>query len=122
MNVITIGGVALPNPDGYKVDLNDVDSEASTRSQSAKFRRERIRSDIYTISLTWSLIKTIDFSTIKNAISEPTFEVTFFDPNTISFITRTFYPGSPRSGNLISVDEKSLANSLWTMSLNLIEC
>ena len=50
MDILTIGGVTLPAPNEYKVQLNDLDSSDTGRTEDGVMMRNRVREGIAKIS------------------------------------------------------------------------
>ena len=46
MDILTIGGVTLPAPNEYKVQLNDLDSSDTGRTEDGVMMRNRVREGI----------------------------------------------------------------------------
>lgn len=119
MGIIIINGVTLPAPDIFKITPNDIHSEASGRSQSGRMAIERIRADVITLELGWSLATAELCKTIKTASAPATFDVTYFDCG--DMVTKTFYRGN-RTRNTIRIDKINPNKSLYATTLTLIEC
>lgn len=108
----------MPPPKTYNVSLQDLDSEDSGRSETGKMYRNRIRAGVYKIQATWRVNRT-DLKMIVDAISEASFSVRFFDPNTASTKTCTMYAGDRSSAMVLNNDTAS--DTLWDFSVNFIE-
>jgi hypothetical protein len=120
MAMISIGGVALPNPTDYKVILQDLDSDNTTRSETGFLTRDRVRAGIYKIDVTWQVKRPL-LKLITDQLETAKFTVTFFDPTDSADHTAQMYCGD-RSGTLKSyTDESKPDESLWELSLQLIE-
>lgn len=81
MVFININGVDMPNPlykGGYTLELSDLDSEKTTRSETGMMNRDRVRAGVYKINCKW-LVTTADLDKICNAISSDKFTVNFYD-------------------------------------------
>ena len=50
MDILVIDGVALPTPNEYKVQLNDLDSSDTGRTEDGVMMRNRVREGIAKIS------------------------------------------------------------------------
>ena len=120
MDFITIDSIALPTPfnGGYSISRSDLDSENSNRSQSGYLRRQRIRSGIYKLEITWR-VKQSELKTITDAIEPTEFSCTFYDGTTNSYKTCTMY-ASDRSASLVLRDSTD-SNSIWDLTVSLIE-
>lgn len=117
--MITINGVLLPSPSAYKVKRSDLDSEATTRNSEGQLIRDRVRSGVYRIDVTWSALRRADYITVVNALSPAKFTVEFFDPNSATNATAQMY-ASDRDGELI-LNTGAAAKSVWSLSCSLIE-
>jgi len=119
MDIIIINGVTLPAPDVFEVTPNDIHSEGSGRSQSGRMAIERIRADVITLKLGWSLATAELCKTIGTASAPATFDVTYFDCG--DMVTKTFYRGD-RTRTIIRADKNNPNKSLYATTLTLIEC
>lgn len=118
MDTLILNGVTVKNPDIYKITPNDIHSENSGRSSSGYMYLERLRRNIPTIELGWSLIFAAEAAIIFSAISPPSFDISYFDLGAMT--TKTVFVGN-RSYTLIRVDTDSPTKSLYSLTLNLIE-
>lgn len=118
-NYISIGGVQLPTPTSYRVEMADLDTEDTTRDEAGMLHRDRIRSGVYKLYLTWRL-RSNTLQTIIPLITPVTFTVTFFDTNTMTYQTRTMYAGD-RESEVIIGDENA-SGVLVDFTVDLIEC
>lgn len=120
MAMITIDETTLPNPVGYKVSLQDLDSENTTRSETGHMTRDRVRAGVYKIDVTWQL-KRPALQQITDQLEPAKFEVKFFDPTDSAVHAAQMYCGD-RTGTLKSFpDENKPEESLWELSVQLIE-
>mgnify|MGYP001018491946 CR=1 FL=1 len=119
MAIISIGGVALPAPVEYEVSLQDIDSENTRRTETGVLVRDRVRAGVYKIQAKWRVTKT-ELKTITDALSPAKFSVTFFDPTTSTSPTRDMYSGD-RQAKLVKYDHILPDNSIWELSVSLIE-
>lgn len=120
MALITIGSTAMPNPYAYNVTRSDLDSENTTRSESGVMLRDRVRAGVYKIEASWK-VKRADYKKVVDAVALETFSVTFFDPNSATTKTATMYAGD-RVGSLVAyLDETKPSDSVWDLTLSLIE-
>jgi len=117
--MLKIGGISMPTPAQYSVSLQDIDSENTRRTESGKLVRDRVRQGVYKIEVTWQ-VEHSKIKTITDALKPAKFSVTFFDPTTNSYPTRSMYCGD-RSGGLKYYNAKSPDESLWELSTSLIE-
>lgn len=122
MAIITIDSVPMPSPaaGGYKVSIADLDSENSSRNEAGELSRERIRSGVYKIEITW-WVSAADYAVVIAALAPEKISVTFFDPNTGAYQTRDMYTGD-RSGSLRTyIDGANPEASQWELTANLTE-
>lgn len=117
-DLIYIGGSLMPALRTYRVDLQDIDSSDSGRSETGVMYRNRVRSNVYKIQATWR-VKRTQLNQIITSITPAAFSVQFFDPNTDSVQTRTMYAGD-RSSTMIKNDNKP-EETWWDFSVNFIE-
>ena len=54
MDILVIDGVALPTPNEYKVQLSDLDSSGTGRTEDGILVRERVRGGVAKISVSWA--------------------------------------------------------------------
>ena len=111
MDILTIGGVTLPAPNEYKVQLNDLDS---SDTEDGVMMRNRVREGIAKISASWAAVSTADCAKILNAVKPDSFDVAYFFGE---MRTARMYAGD-RSADLIAARE---GKGVWDVSLNLIE-
>ena len=120
MAMITIGGVAMPQPTQYQVTLQDLDSENTTRNEAGKLKRDRIRAGVYKIAVTWQ-VNRAGLKKITDAVAPASFAVVFFDPATGGNKTATMYAGD-RTGELLAyTDEARPGDSLWEVTVDLTQ-
>ncbi len=120
MALLRIGGVDMPAPsEEYEVSLQDIDSENTRRTETGVLVRDRVRAGVYKIQAKFKVTKP-QLKTITDAIAPAQFEVTFFDPTTSTTPTRTMYSGDRRA-RLVKYDHINPDNSLWELSISLIE-
>jgi len=121
MAMLKINNIDMPapKPDGYKVSLQDIDSENTRRTETGIMTRDRIRAGVYRLDVTW-LVKKSNLKTITDAVKEQQFPVTFFDPTSSGNCSCTMYVGD-RVGSLIYYDKGAPSESLWELTLALIE-
>ncbi|WP_066316979.1 DUF6711 family protein [Bacillus sp. FJAT-29814] len=90
MALITVGGVALPTPSEYQVDIMDISK--AERNAAGTMIIERIATK-RKIELGWALLTGAQYSQILNAVDPVFFTVVYFDPKDNSNKTGTFYCG-----------------------------
>ena len=114
MDILTIGGVAMPTPNEYKVQLSDLDSSDTGRTEDGVMMRNRVREGIAKISASWAALSTADCAKILTAVKPDSFEVGYFFGETR---TAKMYAGD-RTANLKAARE---GQAVWEVELNLIE-
>ena len=114
MDILLIDGVALPAPNEYKVQLSDLDSSDTGRTEDGVMLRNRVREGIAKISASWAAVSTADCAKILNAVKPESVEVSYFFGE---IRTARMYAGD-RSADLIAARE---GQGVWDVSLNLIE-
>lgn len=116
MKLIQFGSYIPPTPTKYDVELSDIDSASTGRVETGLMNRERVRADVYKVSLAFTNLTSDDVLNIKNSIKEEKFDVGLFDGEWIEGLK--MYAGN-RKITLKSVDDMS--NCFWDMSFNLTE-
>lgn len=117
MALLKINGVEYKVPMSYEVTIQDIDSENTTRDARGTMHRDRLAVK-RKLSITFPPIFDKDAKPLLNAISNPTFSVTFRDIQ-LGNITRTMYVGD-RSGKLYS--NVSGLDFWQNLKFDLIEC
>ena len=115
MDLVVFGYYTPPAPTQYTLDIQDIDSEATGRSETGYMNRERVRAGIYKLALEFTNITSEDVLRIKEAIEPESFPVTLFDGQSV---TVTMYAGN-RTLKLKSIDSES--NCFWDLSFSLTE-
>ena len=114
MDILLIDGVVLPAPNEYKVQLSDLDSSDTGRTEDGVMMRNRVREGIAKISVSWAALSTVDCAKILNAVKPESFVVTYFFGE---MRVARMYAGD-RAADLIAARE---GKGVWDVSLNLIE-
>ncbi len=91
---IKVGSVVLPTPSGIKVEIQDLDGESVRPVSTGILRRNRIRSNMLKVTLTWNLNTFVDVMSILNAVSESTFTTELFIPDHGIRGEKTMYAGN----------------------------
>lgn len=116
MNLITIGSYTpAENPTKYDVDIQDIDSSDTGRGETGYMNRERVRENVYKISLGFTNIPSDMVAALKEALAPDSISVTFFDG---SSVTADMYVGN-RTLKLKSVDD--MCNCYWDMDFSLTQ-
>ena len=114
MDILTIDGVALPAPNSYKVQLSDLDSEGTGRTEDGVLVRERGRGGVAKISAGWAALSTADCAKILQATAPDRMQVQYFFGE---MRTAQMYAGD-RTADLIAARD---TQAVWNVELNLIE-
>ena len=51
MEILTVNGTALPAPNSYRVQLSDLDSEDTARTEDGLLVRQRVRAGVAKLSV-----------------------------------------------------------------------
>ena len=112
-----INGVTMPTPKNFKVTINDIDSENTTRDARGTMHRDRIAVK-RKLEIEYPPIFDTELKPLLNALSNVTMSVTFRDI-TGDILTKTMYVGD-RSGSLYSNADEI---DFWeNFKFDLIEC
>lgn len=113
---IKVNGVELPAPIDMEYSLEDLDADSERDVNSGILDRNRIRSDVFKLSLSYSMESPEAVSKVLKAISSATFSVELFDIKNNKRVTKTMYAG-PKTSQLI------LNDGVWVKGLkfNLTE-
>ena len=114
MAILQINGVDMPEPSSFKVGLQDLDSEKSTRNEAGRIQRDRIRQGVYKIDGEWRNISGTAVTKLENATSPSSFTARFTTASGTK--TKVMYVGD-RSEEMI----RSAKGYVWNMSFNLVE-
>ncbi len=77
MEILTIDGVALPTPDEYKVQLSDLDSSGTGRTEDGVLAGAGARRR-GKISAGWAALSTADCAKVLNATAPDSMTVQYF--------------------------------------------
>ena len=77
MEILNIDGTALPAPSAYKVQLSDLDSSGTGRTEDGVLVRERVRGGVAKISAGWAALSTADCAKVLNATAPDSMTVPF---------------------------------------------
>ena len=114
MDILTIGGVTLPAPNEYKVQLNDLDSSDTGRTEDGVMMRNRVREGIAKISASWAAVSTADCARILHAVKPDSMQVQYFFGE---MRTARMYAGD-RTADLKAARD---GRAVWAASVHLIE-
>lgn len=115
--MITVDGVAVPNPSKFEWSLNDVSASTAGRTDDAIMHKDRI-SQKRKISLSWNIKSWEDTAQIMQAFNPEYFDVTYPDMLSGKYETRTFYRSDPSAPVKMWLDGKK---RIETISFNIIE-
>lgn len=114
MEILNIDGTALPAPSAYKVQLSDLDSSGTGRTEDGILVRERVRGGVAKISVSWAALSTADCARVLNATAPDSMQVAYFFGGTR---TAKMYAGD-RTADLKAARE---GRAVWEVAVNLIE-
>lgn len=92
MAMITVGGVALPDPSGFSFGLQDISASDAGRTEDTLMHKNRVGSKRQ-IHLEWTNKDPATVSTILTAFLPEYVSITYPDAVSGSSETRTFYRG-----------------------------
>lgn len=114
MQILTIDGVELPAPSSYKVQLSDLDSSGTGRTEDGTLVRERVRGGVAKISVSWAALSTADCARVLTATAPDSMQVGYFFG---TMRTAKMYAGDRTAALLAARD----GQGVWEVELNLIE-
>ena len=97
---IKVNGVELPAPIDIDYSLEDLDADSERDVQSGVLDRNRIRPDVFKLSLTYGMNSPEDISKILKTISPGTLSVELYDIKNNNRMIKTMYAG-PKSTKMI---------------------
>lgn len=92
--LIKINGAALPTPSGIKVEIQDLDGESVRPVATGILRRNRIRSNMLKVTLTWNLNTFVDIMGILNTVTSAEFNAELYIPDHGVRGTKKMYAGN----------------------------
>lgn len=117
--IVKKDGEWLPKISSYSISLEDIDSEDTTRSESGKLIRKRLREKVIKLSIT-HIADADTIAAIAQKIGDTTVELTVLCPASPNasdgFVDSEFYV-SKITTEMISLQGKSW----WKVSYNAIE-
>lgn len=125
MTFLTIDGNSnLKSPATLQVDLQDLQSSETGRTQNGKMYIDRVVGGAKAkrkINCTWKGLKQSEISALLQAMSKATFDVKYPDPYTGAFRTATVYVGD-RSAPVFKTGATKASEIIWeSLSANFIE-
>lgn len=115
MSLISIGGVTLPVPSEFSVQIADISK--AERNASGTMVIERITTK-RKLEIGYRYLSRTDMASVLTALNPVTFSVTYMDPQTNANRTATFYCGDRSVGML---DFVSSVPRYKDVKFNLIE-
>ena len=114
--MIKANGVVLPAPISIDYSLEDLDADSERDVNTGRLSRNRIRSDVFKLSVTYAMDDVATVSKVLKAISPATFSVELYDLKSGNRVVKTMYAG-PKSMQMIC------NNGVWVKGLkfNLTE-
>lgn len=118
MAILTIGSTAVANPATFVVERFDLSSEETGRTQAGKAIKDIIARKTK-LNMTWNTLTWAQASTLLTAIESSIYlSVTYPDPRTGTYLTKTMYVGDRSSPALMLVSGKEYWGGI---AFNLIE-
>lgn len=113
---IKVNGALLPAPVSLEYSLEDLDADSERDVNTGRLNRNRIRSDVFKLSLTYGMDDMVTVSKVLKTISPSTFNVELYDIKNGNRVLKTMYAG-PKSIKMIC------SNGVWVKGLkfNLTE-
>lgn len=99
--MLKLNNVILPEPSGMKVGYSDFDNDGSFRGLTGYMFRDRVRSAVVKIEVSWKYLTDDQLKLILSSIKEVFFDCYYLDPETNAYRTITVYVGD-RSTNVYS--------------------
>lgn len=118
---LKIDGIEVNDEATYEVELSDADNEGYRNITDAKLIRNRIRSRIYKISLSFDIARIDRASEILHAIDKESFQVELFDIYTKQRVIKEMYVGNRTYGYIV-VQDGEFKYITQGLKFNLIEC
>ena len=111
MAILKIGNTDLPVPTVLQPSIQDLDAEDGTgRNQAGTMFRDRVAIK-RSVHCEWGILSRTEMATLLQAMSSPSFSLTYPDPQTGNLKTITAYVGD-RSPAMCSVISDT--DWLWT--------
>lgn len=114
---LIIDGVTMKEPSQIEVSRNKIWSQNSGRTQSGTFTGDVVARKMR-LDVTWTPLSQEEAKAILTALEPPFISVTFKNPRTNSFTTKTFYAGDES----VSVYSYALNNVTYEgLKVSLVE-
>ena len=114
MDILVIDGVVLPTPNEYKVQLSDLDSSGTGRTEDGILVRERVRGGVAKISVSWAALSTADCARVLTATAPDSLQVACF----VGGARTAQRAAGDRTADLKAARE---GRAVWEVAVNLIE-
>ena len=123
ITLLTVDGVALPNPSVYDTTYADLDSSNSYTSETGILNRDMIRGNHRTIAVEWTKLNLSELQTILRSVSDDStlkasFTLVYFDLFSGTFKSGQFY-ASDRGAKTKRI--KTTTDGLFSLSFNFKE-
>lgn len=93
---IKVNGVLLPTPSDISVEIQDLDGDSIRPIATGVLWRNRIRSNMLKVTLTWNLKTFVDVMSILNAVTPAEFNVELYIPDHGIRGTKKMYAGNKK--------------------------
>ena len=93
---IKVNGVLLPTPSDINVEIQDLDGDSVRPITTGVLRRNRIRTNMLKITLTWNLKTFVDVMNILNIVSPKEFNAELYIPDHGIRGTKKMYAGNKK--------------------------
>jgi len=113
----------MPTPSEFQVDIQDIDSESTTRTASGLMTRDRVRggaSAVRKLEAEWAYLTDTQVKTILEAVQAEFFYVRYPDPLTGAMRTGHFYVGD-RTMPMYHRDATTGESRWESLKMNFIE-
>lgn len=120
MTLITIDGVAMPEPNTYSTPMADMDSADSSYSESGIRFRNRIRQGVVQLELGWR-VRGEEAARLLAAIEPSRVSVDYLDPRTNTYKTADMMVEDRSCDLVILEDEQDPQAGLWDIAFKLIQ-
>jgi len=118
MALLTIDGVAMPEPNKFSIPMSDL-SGGDFRNEDGVLFRSRVRQGIAALALGWTATGE-QAAVLLRAIVPDKVTATYFDPREGGARTADMYV-SDRSCDLVRFDAADPARNLWAIGFSLNE-
>ena len=109
---LTFDGTALPLPDSYEVQMDDVEADSGGETEAGTVQRDVVRAGVVSIPVTFS----VSAKWLKT-LTEFKIAVGYFDTETLAVKTAEMYV----EGYKASLVKDTSRKGLWTVSFTLRE-